>query len=62
MRDRLPGARPPPAAGSYAALLRDRVFLRYALSQACALGGLLSNRVKVGTAVPYRGQEVPMAG
>ena len=41
MRDRLPGARPPPADGSYAALLRDRVFLRYALSQACALGGLL---------------------
>ena len=41
MRDRLPGAEPPPAAGSYAALLHDRVFLRYALSQACALGGLL---------------------
>jgi predicted MFS family arabinose efflux permease len=41
MRDRLPDAGPPPAAGSYAALLRDRVFLRYALSQACALGGLL---------------------
>lgn len=41
MRDRLPGARPAPAEGSYAGLLRDRVFLRYALSQACALGGLL---------------------
>jgi predicted MFS family arabinose efflux permease len=42
MRDRLPGAAGPPSgAGSYAALLHDRVFLRYALSQACALGGLL---------------------
>ena len=41
MRHRLPGAGRPPAAGGYAALLRDRVFLRYALSQACALGGLL---------------------
>jgi MFS transporter, DHA1 family, multidrug resistance protein len=28
--------------GSYRALLRDAVFLRYALSQACVLGGLLT--------------------
>jgi MFS transporter, DHA1 family, multidrug resistance protein len=28
--------------GSYTALLRDPVFLRYALSQACVLGGLLT--------------------
>jgi predicted MFS family arabinose efflux permease len=41
MRERLPRAEPPPEDGSFAALLRDRVFLRYALSQACALGGLL---------------------
>lgn len=41
MRDRLPVTQRPPRDGSYAALLRDRVFLRYALSQACALGGLL---------------------
>jgi hypothetical protein len=32
MRHRLPGAGPPPASSGYAALLRDRVFLRYALS------------------------------
>src|SRR6185436_14420572 len=42
MRRWLPGvAERPLAAGGYAALLRDRTFLRYALSQACALGGLL---------------------
>lgn len=29
------------AAGSYGALLRNPIFLRYALSQACVLGGLL---------------------
>jgi predicted MFS family arabinose efflux permease len=41
LRDRLPGAPPLPVNGSYAALLCDRVFMRYALSQACALGSLL---------------------
>lgn len=41
LRHRLPNSPPPPADGSYATLLRDPVFLRYALSQACALGGLL---------------------
>lgn len=39
---RLPTAAPPPESGaSYLSLMRSPQFLRYALSQACTLGGLL---------------------
>lgn len=38
---RLPAIRSVPGAGGFLVLLRDRVFLRYALSQAFILGGLL---------------------
>jgi MFS transporter, DHA1 family, multidrug resistance protein len=38
---RLPRLAAQPGGGSYAALLRDPVYLRYALSQAFSLGGLL---------------------
>ena len=37
----LPRLPAPAARGSYSALLRNRIYLRYALSQAFALGGLL---------------------
>lgn len=40
-RDRFPRAAKATRAGGYAVLLRDPVFLRYALSQAFTLGGLL---------------------
>jgi MFS family permease len=42
MRDRFPKAMRATRAGGYGALLRDPVFLRYALSQAFTLGGLLT--------------------
>ena len=41
MRGRLPAIAPAPHAGGYARLLCDPMFLRYALSQAFTLGGLL---------------------
>jgi MFS transporter, DHA1 family, multidrug resistance protein len=41
MRDRFPRPAKATRAGGYAVLLRDPVFLRYALSQAFTLGGLL---------------------
>ncbi len=41
LRARIPRIPPAPRAGGYARLLRDSTFLRYALSQAFALGGLL---------------------
>lgn len=41
LRDRFPRAAKPTRAGGYSVLLRDPVFLRYALSQAFTLGGLL---------------------
>lgn len=41
LRDRLPAVVSRPAAGGYRHLLRDPVFLRYALSQAFTLGALL---------------------
>jgi MFS transporter, DHA1 family, multidrug resistance protein len=42
MRDRFPRPARPTRAGGYGVLLRDPVFLRYALSQAFTLGGLLT--------------------
>ena len=42
MRDRLPRLAPMPQGGGYVRLLRDSVFLRYALSQALTLGALLT--------------------
>lgn len=36
-----PASAPAPVAGGYTRLLRDPVFLRYSLSQACTLGALL---------------------
>ena len=41
LRDRFPKPARASRIGGYAALLRDAVFLRYALSQALTLGGLL---------------------
>lgn len=41
MRGHLPPLRSVSRPGGYLALLRDRIFLRYALSQAFSLGGLL---------------------
>ena len=42
LRGRLPRVAPVPHGGGYARLLRDPVFLRYALSQALSLGALLT--------------------
>jgi predicted MFS family arabinose efflux permease len=42
LRRRLPEVAPVPHGGSYGRLLSDRVFLRYALSQALSLGALLT--------------------
>jgi predicted MFS family arabinose efflux permease len=42
MRGRLPRVEPAPSARGYTALLRDPVYLRYALSHAFTLGGLLT--------------------
>ncbi|HYG48487.1 MAG TPA: MFS transporter [Allosphingosinicella sp.] len=42
LRRRLPKVAPVPHGGGYARLLRDPVFLRYALSQALSLGALLT--------------------
>jgi len=41
LRSRLPAPPPTRGAGSYLRLLSNPVYLRYALSQACTLGGLL---------------------
>lgn len=41
-RERLPRLAPVPHGGGYARMLRDPVFLRYALSQALTLGALLT--------------------
>src|SRR3712207_7150786 len=41
-RSRLPKVAPVPHGGGYVRLLRDPVFLRYALSQALSLGALLT--------------------
>lgn len=42
LRHRLPNVAPAPRGGGYIRLLRDPVFLRYALSQALSLGALLT--------------------
>lgn len=42
LRGRFPRTAVPVRTGGYRTLLRDPVFLRYALSQACTLGGLLT--------------------